>query len=81
MKVPAEPKRTYIPADAVPLSGIYLVKHYRHRFPHQATLLEGEAFPQCRFCGDRVRFRLVRGARRAEHDHDFALPIETLLAK
>jgi hypothetical protein len=67
--------------EAVPVSGIYLIKHYRHRLPHEATLLEGEHFPQCHFCWEKVRFRLVRSATSAERDGDLAQPTETVPVK
>lgn len=67
--------------EAVPVSGIYLIKHYRHRLPHEATLLEGEHFPQCHFCWEKVRFRLVRAASSAEQDGDFSPSAETATAK
>ena len=75
-----DPKLSCAPNDPVPVSGIYQVKHYRHRLPHEATLLKGEYFPHCRFCVDKVRFRLVYAATRVEHDSDLATA-ETLLAK
>jgi hypothetical protein len=80
MKVQADPKPSYAPNDAVPVSGVYRVRHYRHRLPHEATLLKGESFPHCRFCVEKVRFRLIQAATRVEHDNDFLEP-ETSLAK
>jgi hypothetical protein len=72
MKEQTESKRRMnLPGEPVSLSGVYQVRHYRHRLPHEATLLEGEVFPQCRYCRAEVRFRLMRGAERVEEDYDF----------
>jgi hypothetical protein len=72
MKVQADSRgKLYIPGNKVPTAGIYEARHHRHRLPHEATLLEGEFFPPCRFCGASVRFRLLRGATSAEQDQDF----------
>ena len=65
-------KRTFLPGDAVPQSGVYRVHHYRHRTPHEITILQGEKFPSCRTCGQEVRFELERAAERAERDRDLA---------
>ena len=60
----------YQPGDFVPRSGIYFALHSEHRVVHQVTLIEGEAFPQCRICGERVSFQLWR----AEAVNAVALP-------
>lgn len=65
----------------MPFSGVYQVRHYRHRMPHEATLLEGELFPQCRYCRGDVRFKLIRGAERVEQDQDFTERIGPALVK
>jgi hypothetical protein len=71
MKEATESKRRlHLPGESVPASGVYQVRHHRHRLPHEATLLDGEIFPQCRYCRLEVRFRLVRGAERVEEDFD-----------
>lgn len=77
MKATELKRKTYVPSDPVPFSGIYQVRHYRHRLPHEATLLDNEYFPACRFCGDQVRFRLICAATSIEHDGDFAEGIES----
>jgi hypothetical protein len=64
-------RRMHLPGESISVSGVYQVRHYRHRLPHEATLLEGEVFPQCRYCRVEVRFRLMRGAERVEEDYDF----------
>ncbi len=48
------------PGRSVPATGVYLVRHRSHRPAHQAILLKDEAFPQCKKCGDSVRFQLVK---------------------
>jgi len=64
--------RTFSPGDKVPQSGIYRVQHYRHRIPHEITILQGENFPSCHTCGQQVRFRLERAADHANRDRDLA---------
>jgi len=56
------PESRYKPGEVVPESGVYRVLHGRHRAPHENTLREGEHFPECRRCGDDVRFELVVSA-------------------
>jgi hypothetical protein len=62
------------PGDKAPQSGIYEVRHNDHRDHHQVTLKEGQAFPACRTCGDKVRFILLRAATPVEADADFGMP-------
>ena len=51
----------------VPVSGIYLALHGNsHRLEHELTVSEDTVFPVCRHCGAKVRFNLVRVAKRAE---------------
>ncbi len=57
------PTRRFIPGHTVPRNGVYRVLHAKHRAAHEVTLLEGQKFPECRRCGDDVRFELVVGAR------------------
>jgi hypothetical protein len=46
------------PGDRVPQIGTYWVHHYQHRLSHLAkTRLF--VFPECRRCGDKVRFELA----------------------
>ena len=47
------------PGDLVTVSGIYRIAHDGHRQPHECVLVVGQRFPDCRQCGDRVRFDLV----------------------
>jgi hypothetical protein len=64
-------EESFRPGDAVPRSGIYKVTHYQHRRPHEAVITERDRFPQCRACGARVLYSLVRGADAIEADRDF----------
>lgn len=59
------------PGERAPQTGIYEVRHYQHRFPHEVTALAREIFPFCRLCGHRASFRLVRPADRLKSDIDF----------
>lgn len=43
----------------VTVSGIYKIVHDRHRLPHECVLVVGQRFPDCRQCGQSVRFELV----------------------
>jgi len=52
----------YAPGEQAPVSGVYVVVHAEHRADHEATLLEGELFPSCLKCGDKVRFRVAQPA-------------------
>ncbi len=63
--------RIFKPGDTAPETGIYEVRHYQHRFSHEATVLSREVFPVCRYCGSRASFRLVRSADRLKTDIDF----------
>jgi hypothetical protein len=47
--------------EVVRQSGIYRVRHKKHRLPHEVTLLRGQHFPRCAQCADAVMFELVRG--------------------
>lgn len=49
----------YKPGDLVPNAGVYRIEHHRHRLMHEATLDKDTLFPQCRTCGNSVRFTLV----------------------
>jgi YjzC-like protein len=59
------------PGDKVPSSGVYRVLHKDHREEHDATLREGELFPNCSVCDEGVRFRLVQSAKLIDRDVDF----------
>ena len=64
----------YKPSQKVPVSGVYRVEHDGHRDAHEATLLQGESFPTCAICDDRVRFVLKHRASDIRDDQDFAAP-------
>ncbi|HUI83177.1 MAG TPA: hypothetical protein VL240_03090 [Candidatus Binatia bacterium] len=64
-------EHVYRPSEAVPVSGVYRVEHNHHRDAHDATLLEGEVFPACVVCEDRVRFTLKHRAASIHGDKDF----------
>ena len=65
-------EQVYRPGDTVPRSGIYLVVHDQHRREHEAVVLDGAPFPECKHCGQDVSFRLLRSAAPIENDHDFS---------
>jgi hypothetical protein len=50
----------YLSGQKVPASGIYEVRHNKHRLPHEVTLLRDQQFPRCERCGTAVQFRVVR---------------------
>lgn len=64
-------EQEFRPGDDVPLSGIYLVSHQAHREAHEAVVLQRGVFPNCRECGARVRYRLLRSAAPLDADTDF----------
>lgn len=57
-------ERSFRPGEIAPESGVYQVVHVRHRTPHAVLALAGMRFPICRECGDGVRFRIDRPARK-----------------
>jgi hypothetical protein len=50
----------YLSGQKVPSSGIYQVRHKKHRLPHQVTLLRDQQFPPCARCGNAVQFKVIR---------------------
>ena len=48
--------------EMVPYSGIYRVRHKKHRLPHEVTLFKDQKFPRCAKCQNAVTFELVRAA-------------------
>lgn len=46
--------------EIVRQSGIYRVRHKKHRLPHEVTLLRDQYFPRCAKCDTAVMFELVR---------------------
>ena len=65
-------EQVYRPGDTVPRSGIYLVVHAQHRGEHEAVVLDGAPFPECKHCRNDVSFRLLRSAAPIEDDRDFS---------
>ena len=72
---PISQSRLYRPGDRADATGIYRAVHLRHRMPHELTVLEGETFPNCKRCGDKVTFELVRAAPRVMGDIDLLLAL------
>lgn len=54
---------TFRTDQVVPRSGIYRVRHRKHRLPHEVTLLQDQTFPRCAKCKDSVIFELLQAAR------------------
>ena len=61
----------FVPGATAPRSGVYRVHHYAHRMPHLVTISAGAILPQCKKCGDKVRFVPMIAAERIEADVDF----------
>lgn len=64
-------EQVYKPSEPDPASGVYRVDHNGHRESHEVTLLQGEIFPACTACEDRVRFALKHSADSVHDDQDF----------
>ncbi len=58
----------------MPTSGIYTAVHIDHRGAHDIVAIQGEQFPECRRCGDEVRFYIARLLPHMTHDFDLAGP-------
>jgi hypothetical protein len=66
---------SYSAGDIVKETGIYEVIHdQQHRTAHEVVLLNGDSFPPCDSCQERVRFRLIRTAPYIFQDEDFEEP-------
>lgn len=65
-------EQAYKPSERVPVSGVYRVEHNGHRVEHDVTMLEGETFPACSVCTDKVRFILKHRAAGIRQDRDFS---------
>ena len=66
-----ESSSRFVPGAVAPRSGVYRVHHYAHRMPHLVIVAAGTALPECRRCGDRVRFVPMTAAEPLEGDVDF----------
>lgn len=64
-------QNVYRANEKVPQTGIYRVFHYQHRLPHNVVMRQGEQFPACNKCGERVLFRLSSIAEALISDRDF----------
>jgi hypothetical protein len=53
---------TFRTDEVVPQSGIYRVRHKKHRLPHEVSLFKDQQFPRCAKCDNAVVFELVRAA-------------------
>ena len=51
---------SYTTGQRVPASGIYEVRHRKHRVAHEVTLLRDQLFPPCARCGTAVQFKILR---------------------
>lgn len=66
------PQGLFSAGETVRETGIYEVIHDRaHRIAHEVVMLNGDAFPPCETCEQRVRFRLIRTAPYIFQDEDF----------
>jgi hypothetical protein len=61
----------FVPGAVAPRSGVYRVHHYAHRMPHLVTITAGTVLPECRRCGDKVRFAPMIAAESINVDVDF----------
>lgn len=73
--ISANPAREFRPGNSATITGVYRATHFRHRMPHEITVLEGEVFPRCKKCGDKVKFQLVHAAPRVKGDVDLLLGV------
>ncbi len=51
--------KVFAPGEICEKTGIFRVRHYQHRFPHDVLVAAGEAFPECRRCRNLVRFQQI----------------------
>ena len=68
-------EKIYRSGEQVPRTGLYRVAHYQHRMPHDAVLRQGDVFPACNKCRERVTFRLSANAAPLADDQDFLLNV------
>jgi hypothetical protein len=62
----------YRPGSRAPRTGAYTVNHRTHRLSHIVLVDEGTFFPECRKCGDDVRYELYMRIQHLESDRDFS---------
>jgi hypothetical protein len=65
------PNGWFRPGDQVPTTGIYTANHDGHRSAHEVFATEGDKFPNCRVCGERVNFALAQAASHIHKDDGF----------
>jgi hypothetical protein len=66
--------------EIVRQSGIYKVRHRKHRLPHEVTVLRDQRFPRCAQCQNAVIFELVRAVDESDvtfssRMHLYELPV------
>jgi hypothetical protein len=66
-------EKTYRSGQKVPETALYRVFHYQHRLPHDVVIHQGEDFPACDRCGQRVVFSISDTAETLYSDADFAV--------
>jgi len=72
---PDRSSTTHAAGEVVRETGIYEVIHdQHHRTAHEVVMLNGDSFPSCDTCQERVRFRLIRTAPYIFQDEDFEEP-------
>ena len=71
------PTGPFRPGDKAPTTGIYIATHYQHRLPHEVFAVSGEQLPECRRCGARASFALLKAVPAIEADQDFARSAES----
>ncbi len=67
-------RNAFKPGTEVAKDGAYWVHHYQHRVSHLVTLRQGEVFPRCLKCDERVRFEAHHDTAAVPHisqDPDF----------
>jgi hypothetical protein len=69
------------PGENVLATGIYTAMHYRHRLPHEVFAVQGDQFPACKRCGNRIRFKLMQTAMHVTADRDFSKTVSGPRAK
>ncbi len=71
MGVGVDSASRFMPGAVVPHSGVYRVHHYADRMPHFVTVTAGTVLPQCKRCGDKVRFVPMVASEPINLDVDF----------
>ena len=75
------PNGRFRPGDQVATTGIYTANHDGHRDAHEVFAAEGEKFPNCRVCGERVSFFLSQAASHINKDKGFGRAAKTRAPK